>query len=123
MAGSAWPTLARYSIVGRRSDETEVQTQQEQYEVNGGADAAALRRRHDVRAQDRHRNISKIEIKQHAGVHKEGTRQELAKVPAPPREVERTDRGDYTCNHINDDDHRPFLLLDSCHLVPKVPAG
>ena len=32
-----------YSILGRRSDETEVETQQEQYEVNGGAEAAAFR--------------------------------------------------------------------------------
>src|SRR5262245_51220809 len=100
------------SIVGRLFDEPEVEADQKQDKMNHGPQAADFRRLHYVRAQDRHRNLSKIEIKQYAGVYEERTGQELAKVPTPPSQVQGPNSHDYPCDDIENDDHRQFLHPD-----------
>src|SRR5262245_11347115 len=100
------------SIVGRLFDEPEVEADQKQDKVNHGPQAADFRRLHNVCAQDRHRNLSKIEIEQYAGVHEERTGQELAKVPTPPSQVQGPNSQDNPCDDIENDDHRQFLHPD-----------
>jgi len=70
-------------------DETEVEAQQEKYEVDNGTKAADPRRNNKICAQERHCNVRGVEVELGARAHKERACQKLAKLPASISKIQR----------------------------------
>jgi hypothetical protein len=62
------------------SNEPEVEKNQEENEMDNGANAADFRRKDKARAQERYRNASEVQIEKNPSIHKESTREKLAYV-------------------------------------------
>src|SRR4029453_6665281 len=87
------------------SDKAKVPTYQEEDEVNDGAHPAELWHQDKVGAQERHRNTAEIEIELNASAYKERARQEFAKLPAPPSEIDCCRCVDDAYTYVEDRNH------------------
>jgi hypothetical protein len=85
-------------------DEAEIDTEQEENEMDDGTATADLGCCDKTCPQERHRNIGEIEIELDPRADKECARQKFAKFPAMPCEIERGQTEDDQCDE-NCGDH------------------